>query len=234
LRLPHGDGLAQLTPRAGHVECALRLSEMRDLGAAVERCRALFDLDADPQAVDAVLGADPVLGSLVAGAPGRRVPGAADGTELAVRAVIGQQVSVASARIVVSAATDRDELRERLLEIPGIGEWTVAYVLMRLGDTDAFPATDHGVRRALEALDRPADAAAAARLAEAWRPWRAYAVQHLWDVKPTSDACPSRHTTSNAASGNALKQAERLRTRAAGAKADVRPSRNDRRETETL
>jgi AraC family transcriptional regulator of adaptative response / DNA-3-methyladenine glycosylase II len=294
LRLPHGDGLAELTPRADHVECALRLSEMRDLGAAVERCRALFDLDADPQAVDAVLGADPVLGSLVAGAPGRRVPGAADGTELAVRAVIGQQVSVASARtvaarlaaslgrplvephgtllvtfpsaealaaadpallplpatrrhtvltlsqaiaerrIVVSAATDRDELRERLLEIPGIGEWTVAYVLMRLGDTDAFPATDHGVRCALEALDRPADAAAAARLAEAWRPWRAYAVQHLWDVEPTSDACPSRHTTSNAASGNALKQAERLRTRAAGAKADVRPSRNDRRETETL
>ena len=246
LRLPHGDGLAELTPRADHVECALRLTEMRDLGAAVERCRALFDLDADPQAVDAVLGADPVLGSLVAGAPGRRVPGAADGTELAVRAVIGQQVSVASARavaarlaaslgrplveprgtllvtfpsaealaaadpallplpttrrhtvltlsqaiadrrIVVSAATDRDELRERLLQIPGIGEWTVAYVLMRLGDTDAFPATDHGVRCALEALDQPADAAAAARLAEAWRPWRAYAVQHLWDVEPTS------------------------------------------------
>jgi AraC family transcriptional regulator of adaptative response / DNA-3-methyladenine glycosylase II len=86
----------------------------------------------------------------------------------------------------VSAATDRDELRERLLQIPGIGEWTVAYVLMRLGDTDAFPATDHGVRCALEALDQPTDAAAATRLAEAWRPWRAYAVQHLWDVEPTS------------------------------------------------
>ena len=241
LRLPHGDGLAELTPRAGHVECKLRLAELRDLSAAVERCRALFDLDADPQAVDAALGADPVLGSLVSRAPGRRVPGAVDGTELAVRAVIGQQVSVAAARnvagrlaaslgrplseplgglrvtfpsaealaaadpallplpatrrhtvltlawaiaerhIVVSAAAERDDMAERLPQIPGIGEWTVAYVLMRLGDTDAFPATDHGVRRALETLGLPARAPAAARLAEAWRPWRAYAVQHLWD-----------------------------------------------------
>ena len=150
----------------------------------------------------------------MAGAPGRRVPGAVDGAELAVRAVIGQQVSVAGARTVaarvatalgrplsdprgtlrvtfpsaealatadpallplpatrrrtvqalaraiaeqrlaVGAATERDELRERLLQIPGIGEWTVAYVLMRLGDTDAFPATDHGVRSALDRARR--------------------------------------------------------------------------------
>ena len=70
----------------------------------------------------------------------------------------------------------------RLREIPGIGDWTVSCILMRLGDTDAFPATDLGVRRALELLDRPHDAAGAPRLAEPWRPWRAYAVQHLWSI----------------------------------------------------
>ena len=242
LRLPHGDAIAQLTPRAGYVECRLGLDDLRDLAAAVARCRALLDLDADPQAVDAVLERDPLLGPLVRNAPGRRVPGTVDGAELAVRTVIGQQVSVAGARTVaarlaaalgrplaaprgdllvtfptaealatadpallpmptarrrtvlklaqaiadrwlaVSGAADRDELRGRLREIPGIGEWTVSCILMRLGDTDAFPAGDLGVRRALEALDRPHDAASAALLAEPWRPWRSYAVQHLWSV----------------------------------------------------
>ena len=66
LRLPHGPGLAALTPRADHVECALRLDDLRDLPAAVARCRWLFDLDADPVAVDAALASDPVLAPLVA------------------------------------------------------------------------------------------------------------------------------------------------------------------------
>jgi AraC family transcriptional regulator, regulatory protein of adaptative response / DNA-3-methyladenine glycosylase II len=98
LRLPRGGALAELTPEAEVIRLRLTLTDLRDLTAAVQRCRRLFDLDADPQAVDALLGADPALASLVAKRPGIRVPGAADGFELAVRAVLGQQVSVAAAR----------------------------------------------------------------------------------------------------------------------------------------
>jgi AraC family transcriptional regulator of adaptative response / DNA-3-methyladenine glycosylase II len=76
----------------------LRLAELRDLGAAVTRCRRMLDLDADPAAVDDVLGTDPALAPLVSTAPGRRVPASPDADELAVRAVLGQQVSVAGAR----------------------------------------------------------------------------------------------------------------------------------------
>ena len=241
LRLPHGAGVAELTPRPGFVDCTLRLADLRDLAAAVSRCRAAFDLDADPAAVDAALGRDRLLAPLVSSAPGRRVPGTVDGAELALRAVLGQQISVRAARsiagrladvigeplpqpqrtlrrtfpsaaavaaadpsvlpmpaarrsalqrlaaaladgqITPDAGADRDEMRRRLLELPGIGAWTASYILMRaMADTDAFPAGDHGVLRALGRLDRPADAARAVELAEPWRPWRAYAVQHLW------------------------------------------------------
>jgi AraC family transcriptional regulator, regulatory protein of adaptative response / DNA-3-methyladenine glycosylase II len=78
--------------------CRLWLDDASDADAAVAACRRLLDLDADPAAVAAVLGRDPLLGPLVAAAPGLRVPGAVDGAELAVRAVLGQQVSVAAAR----------------------------------------------------------------------------------------------------------------------------------------
>ncbi|MBO4210262.1 bifunctional transcriptional activator/DNA repair enzyme AdaA, partial [Micromonospora echinofusca] len=98
LRLPHGPAEVALTPSPGHVTATLRLADVRDLAPAVARCRRLFDLDADPVAVDAVLGADPALATLVAAEPGVRLPRAADGFELAVRAVVGQQVSVAGAR----------------------------------------------------------------------------------------------------------------------------------------
>jgi len=236
LALPHGLGVAALAPGgAGHVACELRLSDLRDLAAAVQRCRRLLDLDADPVAVDDALAADPALAPLVRRAPGRRVPGAVDGGELAVRAVLGQQISVAGARTLAGRLTsalgaplpeslaggalthafpssaalaaagsaelpltrarahavrtlataladgslaldpgaDRDATRERLLTLPGVGPWTAEYVAMRaLGDPDAFPATDLGVRKALERLG-PVDP-------ERWRPWRAYAVQHLW------------------------------------------------------
>jgi AraC family transcriptional regulator of adaptative response / DNA-3-methyladenine glycosylase II len=244
LELPHGPGVVALAPGArgeDHVHCELRLADLRDLAAAVQRCRRLLDLDADPVAVAEQLGGDPLLAPLVRGAPGRRVPGAVDGGELAVRAVLGQQISVAGARTLAGRLTaalgaplperdgalthafpsaeaiaatdpatlpltrarafglvalcralaerslsldpgaDRAAARERLLTLPGIGPWTAEYVAMRaLGDPDAFPATDLGVRRALERLGRPGDAAAATAAAERWRPWRAYAVQHLW------------------------------------------------------
>jgi len=245
LDLPRAPGLADLAAVDGHVRCRLTLGDQRDLGAAVRRCRHLLDLDADPEAVDGQLGQDPVLGPLVAATPGLRVPGAVSGDELAVRAVLGQQVSVAGARtiagrltaalgeplpvpdgglthlfpraaavaaaddtllpmpaarrralrglagaladgrIVLDPGADREEVRARLLALPGIGPWTASYVAMRaLGDPDAFLATDLGVRRALERQGRSGAPADAEREAERWRPWRSYALAHLWNAGP--------------------------------------------------
>ena len=80
----------------------LRLTDVRDLAPAVARCRRLLDLDADPEAVDATLAADPALTAAVDKEPGVRVPRAVDGFEMAVRAIVGQQVSVAGARTVLT------------------------------------------------------------------------------------------------------------------------------------
>ncbi|WP_436526417.1 AlkA N-terminal domain-containing protein [Actinoplanes sp. HUAS TT8] len=98
LVLPHGSGSVALRPADRWVFATLRLDDVRDLAPAVARCRRLFDLDADPDAVDAMLGADPALAGAVAAEPGVRVPRAVDGFEMAVRAVVGQQVSVSGAR----------------------------------------------------------------------------------------------------------------------------------------
>ncbi|WP_326600509.1 AlkA N-terminal domain-containing protein [Streptomyces sp. NBC_01803] len=103
LALPHGTGVAEVTESADArgarwLDCRLLLTDPRDLTTAVQRTRRLFDLDADPYAVAERLGADPFLGPLVAARPGMRSPGAADPEELAVRAVLGQQVTVAAAR----------------------------------------------------------------------------------------------------------------------------------------
>ncbi|WP_069812413.1 DNA-3-methyladenine glycosylase 2 [Streptomyces sp. TP-A0874] len=98
LRLPHGPGVVALRPLRDHVDCRLRLTDLRDLTIAISRCRRLLDLDADPVAVDGLLREDPVLAPLVARGPGRRVPRTVDPAEFAVRAVLGQQVSVAAAR----------------------------------------------------------------------------------------------------------------------------------------
>jgi AraC family transcriptional regulator of adaptative response / DNA-3-methyladenine glycosylase II len=244
LRLPHGAAIVELSLSDDHIRCGLRLEDLRDLGAAVQRCRRLLDLDADPVAIADVLGDDPLLGALVRSTPGRRVPGSVDGAELAVRAVLGQQVSVAGARtlagglvvscgqplseslaevgglthlfpepaaiadadlaalavpaarrgalsilaralagdeIVLDPGADREEAERQLVALHGIGAWTASYVARRaLGDPDEFLPTDLGVRRALARLGRPGDPASVAALAERWRPWRAYAVQHLW------------------------------------------------------
>ncbi|MDO3702443.1 AlkA N-terminal domain-containing protein [Micromonospora sp. C28SCA-DRY-2] len=102
LRLPHGTGEVALTPADGHVSATLRLTDMRDLAPAVARCRRLLDLDADPAAVDQTLAADPALAPLVAAEPGIRLPRSVDGFEMAVRAIVGQQVSVTSARTTLT------------------------------------------------------------------------------------------------------------------------------------
>ena len=112
INLPNGVGILSLGPLVpspgqhrpgdrpdpGYVECELQLEDLRDLTAAVQRCRRLLDLDADPETVTGYLAADPVLGPLARANPGRRSPGHVDGSELALRAVLGQQVSVAAAR----------------------------------------------------------------------------------------------------------------------------------------
>ena len=106
IQLPNGTGILSLgllvpSPAQrgpGYVDCELQLEDLRDLTAAVQRCRRLLDLDADPEAVTGYLSADPVLGPLALAHPGRRSPGHTCGNELALRAVLGQQVSVAAAR----------------------------------------------------------------------------------------------------------------------------------------
>jgi AraC family transcriptional regulator of adaptative response / DNA-3-methyladenine glycosylase II len=97
------------------------------------------------------------------------------------RAVIGLARALADGVVDLSPGADRDTAERGLLALPGIGAWTVAYVRMRgLGDPDAFLASDLGVRRAFEAHALPGDPRTVIGYAEAWRPWRAYALMHLW------------------------------------------------------
>ncbi len=102
IRLPGGPALVTLSDGGGHVDCELRLSDQRDLVAAVARTRRMLDLDADPVAVDDALGVDPALAPLIQARPGLRSPGTVDGFELLVRAIVGQQVSVVGARAVLA------------------------------------------------------------------------------------------------------------------------------------
>jgi AraC family transcriptional regulator of adaptative response / DNA-3-methyladenine glycosylase II len=203
------------------VRVELDLEDPADADEALERVGRLFDVAADPVAIAEALGADPLLRPLVRERPGLRLPGAVDGFEMAVRAIVGQQVSVAGARTVLGRIVaehggftpaalaeadpsafpfprarggalvevarlvaagelrldpdaDSAAARARLLAIPGIGPWTVSYIAMRaLGDRDVFLNGDVGVRRALAALGGDADPGR-------WRPWRSYAVMHLW------------------------------------------------------
>jgi len=105
MRLPRGVGYATVefgrvpeATRYGEATVGLSLTDLRDVTSAVQRCREIFDLDADPATITDELGVDPLLGPLVRTRPGLRVPGCADGFELAVRAVLGQQISLAAAR----------------------------------------------------------------------------------------------------------------------------------------
>jgi AraC family transcriptional regulator of adaptative response / DNA-3-methyladenine glycosylase II len=205
-----GDEILELRPAADHVVIA----------GPFRAAEEILRLDADPDAIAARLGNDPLIGPSVRAAPGRRIPGHPDPAELAVRALLGQQISVAAARTLAGrlvaaageplatpsggithrfptpaaiAALDPESLpmpRARAcalvgmagrpfgVHLPGIGPWTVAYVALRSGDDDAFLPTDLGVKHGLAALG--ADPARAAELAEAWRPYRAFAVAHLW------------------------------------------------------
>ncbi|MDA8290473.1 MAG: helix-turn-helix domain-containing protein [Actinomycetota bacterium] len=161
LRLARGPAIVALTPDAtGHggrpsVEVVLALSDVRDLAAAVARCRRLLDLDADPVAVDAALSADPLLGPSARAVPGRRVPGSVDGFELAARALLGEHDAPSGAR---------DDLR-RLVEAAGeplpFPSGSVCSLFPSPGALLSRGAGRHGIsgprRTALLALARAAD-----------------------------------------------------------------------------
>jgi AraC family transcriptional regulator, regulatory protein of adaptative response / DNA-3-methyladenine glycosylase II len=221
-------------PSGDALEVELSPSLARSARAILARARHAFDLDADPDAIAAVLG------DLGAARPGLRVPHGFDAFEITVRAILGQQVSVRgastlagrfaaafgesietpfadlarlpptaarvagldvgvvagigmpgarAASIIGLARAVRDgdldlggssapqDVVAALVRLPGIGNWTAQYVAMRaLGWADAFPASDLGVRKALDMVS----AREALARAEAWRPYRAYAVMHLW------------------------------------------------------
>jgi AraC family transcriptional regulator of adaptative response / DNA-3-methyladenine glycosylase II len=241
LRLARGLGVVSITVSGDTVSCALTLDDVADAQAAVQRTRRLLDLDCDPATIRDHLSADPLLAPLLLKRPGLRAPGHPDGTELLVRAVLGQQVSVAGARtlaarivaahgeplaepvggvthafpsaatiaglspqdfamprargaalidacakvadgtLVLDAGSDRSEAAAALQAVRGIGPWTAGYVAMRaLGDPDVFLPSDLGVHHALAALGVDATPRGAAALAEGWRPWRSYALHHLW------------------------------------------------------
>ncbi|MDP7705353.1 DNA-3-methyladenine glycosylase 2 family protein [Mycobacterium sp. TY815] len=243
LRLACGNGVVSLTPAPDHVRCLLVLDDFRDLAAATARCRRLLDLDADPEAVVEALGADPELGPVVRKSPGQRIPRTVDEAELAVRAVLGQQVSTKAARthagrlvaaygqpvedaagtlthtfpsveqladidpvhlavpksrqrtvsglvdalaagsVTLDPGCDWTRARSQLLELPGIGPWTAEVIAMRgLGDPDAFPASDLGLKLAAEQLGLPKHERTLLEHSARWRPWRSYATQHLWST----------------------------------------------------
>lgn len=243
----HGTVTVHPAERQDALIATIRFPMVAALPEIVERIRRLFDLGADPAVIGVHLAEDPRLAALVAARPGLRVPGAWDGFELAVRGILGQQITVAAATVLAGKlaalcgtplpptddpalsglthvfptperlAHERDlgltigmprnranaivalaeaaaadtrlfepgqELEQavtRLCALRGIGEWTAQYIAMRaLREPDAFPAADIGLLRAMETADgRPTPAQLIAR-ATAWRPWRAYAVLHLW------------------------------------------------------
>ena len=239
-------GTVAVRPAARNaLRATIQFPQLSALPTIVARLRRVFDLVADPEVIGAHLAEDPALAPLVAARPGLRVAGAWDGFELAVRALLGQQITVTAARglagklvatygkPLTGAVSEFDGLThvfpgpERLAEddlstlgltraraaalgslaraviadpeifgprrsldeaivklraLPGVGEWTAQYIAMReMREPDAFPAADIGLMRAMADRKgrRPSPGELLAR-AERWRPWRAYAAQHLW------------------------------------------------------
>ncbi|MFC5580041.1 AlkA N-terminal domain-containing protein [Rhodanobacter terrae] len=238
-------------PGGGHaLQLELHCPQPTRLLGVVTTLRRMFDLDANPQAIADTFRHDALLGPLLARRPGLRLPGGWDGFEIAVRAILGQQISVAAARTLATRIVQRwgealpsapmaglerlfptpaalaqadlreigltatraatisgmaqalldgsvdfgaeqslDEFVARWVALPGIGEWTAHYMAMRaLSDPDAFPAADLILRRVATTDATPLSTKALALRADAWRPWRAYAVIQLW--RGASDALP--------------------------------------------
>ncbi|RAK60713.1 3-methyladenine DNA glycosylase 2 [Phenylobacterium hankyongense] len=239
-------GLVIVTPGEGdYLTAEIRFPKLKALPAVIARIRRVFDLTADPALIGAHLSQDPALAPMVAARPGLRAPGAWDGFELAVRAILGQQITVVAARnlaaklvaaygeriddpaaaelglswvfptparlvgediaalgmprsrgaalealartvaadpTIFTPRADLESAIAALSALPGVGEWTAQYIALReLREPDAFPGSDIGLLRALtDAAGRRPTAPELLARAEAWRPWRAYAAQHLW------------------------------------------------------
>ncbi len=234
---------ARFDPARDRVQLRFAPSLADASARVVAAARRWLDLDAAPAHIDAALAGLP-------GEPGIRLPGSVDAFELAVRAVLGQQVTVAAARTLASRMVDRfgeplatpwseltrqfpaperlaaaplgdiaslgivrqragalialadawpgletlmgpgaapEEFIAALCELPGIGPWTAHYIAMRaLGWPDAFPPNDVAVLKAMQRLFGTTNQRGADAHAQAWRPWRAYAVLRLWNSLETS------------------------------------------------
>lgn len=252
-RVINADGAWLEVREWGKGESALRLSlhgvNAINLPDIVQRVRRMFDLEADPSAIHAQLAGDALLTPLIDAQPGLRLPGGWDGFEVAMRAVLGQQVSVVAAttlarrlvamhgrpvatpvdddlhslfptpeqladvdlisiglpakraatlNVVARALRDGqvsflpeqslDEFIARWTALPGIGDWTAQYIAMRgLRHPDAFPAGDLVLRKQVGGTDAITEKQLRER-AEAWRPWRSYAVIQLWRAASTPES----------------------------------------------
>ncbi|HEY4126086.1 MAG TPA: AlkA N-terminal domain-containing protein [Rhizomicrobium sp.] len=237
-------GTISVSPVVGKNALAATIAfpNVKALPTIVSRIRRMFDVGADIRAINAHLKKDPRLADAIRARPGLRVPGAWDPFELALRAVLGQQITVGAARKLAgklvalcgpalvpgmpglthvfptpaqvaaadlsklgmpgarlrtlaavakatidqpdlfSTARDLESAVARLCALPGIGEWTAQYIALRaLHEPDAFPASDVGLLRAMDDyLGKRASPEELLMLAQVWRPWRAYAAQHLW------------------------------------------------------
>jgi AraC family transcriptional regulator, regulatory protein of adaptative response / DNA-3-methyladenine glycosylase II len=235
-----GHALVCVRPLDGENALELRVggAAPAELFGLASAARRMFDLAADPARIAHAFQRDPLLTALVKQRPGLRIPGAWDPFECAVRAVLGQQVSVAAGRTLaarlvsrlgrevvggdglthlfpspaalsagnldglgltgarigalqalaravidgrVDFAASAEEVTAALVALPGFGAWTAQYVALRaLGEPDAFPAADLVLRRVAAAGRASLTARELEGRADAWRPWRAYAVLHLW------------------------------------------------------
>ncbi|MFP3987212.1 AlkA N-terminal domain-containing protein [Streptomyces sp. E11-3] len=199
LRLPHGTGIGAVDERqtGPWLDARIHLTDLRDLTTAVQRLRRLFDLDADPYAVDGRLGAQPRLAPLVAARPGLRSPGAADPEELAIRAVVGHREAE---RLVAEYGKALDvpcgSLTHVFPEPAALADALPLAAALADGSVrlDAGADRDDAERELLQVAGVDAAAAAYIRMralgdpdvglpgepvSDTWRPWRSYAVQHL-------------------------------------------------------
>ena len=117
------------------------------------------------------------------------------------RALVVLAGAVEAGEVVIDPGADPVEVRRALVALPGIGPWTAEYVAMRaLRDPDAFMPTDLGIRRGAAALGLPDDPASLNSLTEPWRPWRSYAMAHLWSLPAASTpSLPTRPVKGRAA-----------------------------------
>jgi 3-methyladenine DNA glycosylase/8-oxoguanine DNA glycosylase len=243
-------GVLELT-RGGpdHLLLRAHLPYWQGLIHVVQRGRRIFNLDADVETAARHLATDPVLGPRLVVHAGIRPPGTWDPFEAGVRAIVGQQVSVAGAGTIMGRIIERlgtpvpglaemglthlfpspsalaradlstlgltdaraaaigafaaavaegtvqldggarlDRLVDSLTRIPGLGPWTAHYIAFRMGEPDAFPASDLGIRRALQNGGQPVSPREAEEEAERWRPWRGHAAAHLWLGGPSAPA----------------------------------------------